>query len=155
MVLSFPSKPFTAFMLWVTLVDIGLWKSSHLSDTIDRKKSSPWFSPLWTFPTPLMFLIGILHSYSGTRTDVDREFVIMFTLVDENQSWYLDENIRQFCTDPDSVDKEDAVFQRSNKMHGECLPCYQVHTNCLLCIWHYKGYKTHRSSKPSFPRFIT
>ncbi|XP_071068403.1 ferroxidase HEPHL1 isoform X2 [Dasypus novemcinctus] len=42
----------------------------------------------------------------------------MFTLVDENQSWYLDENIRQFCTDPDSVDKEDAVFQRSNKMHA-------------------------------------
>lgn len=52
---------------------------------------------------------------------MDREFVIMFTLVDENQSWYLDENIRHFCTDPDSVDKEDAVFQRSNKMHGESL----------------------------------
>ncbi|XP_010987204.1 ferroxidase HEPHL1 isoform X1 [Camelus dromedarius] len=61
---------------------------------------------------------GMLHKYSGTRTDVDREFVIMFTLVDENQSWYLDENIRYFCTDPDSVDKEDAVFQRSNKMHA-------------------------------------
>uniref|UniRef100_A0A8D0NVY9 ferroxidase n=1 Tax=Sus scrofa TaxID=9823 RepID=A0A8D0NVY9_PIG len=61
---------------------------------------------------------GILHKYSGTRTDVDREFVIMFTLVDENQSWYLDENIRHFCTDPDSVDKHDAVFQRSNKMHA-------------------------------------
>uniref|UniRef100_A0A8D0QUF6 Plastocyanin-like domain-containing protein n=1 Tax=Sus scrofa TaxID=9823 RepID=A0A8D0QUF6_PIG len=51
-------------------------------------------------------------------TDVDHEFVIMFTLVDENQSWYLDENIRHFCTDPDSVDKHDAVFQRSNKMHA-------------------------------------
>lgn len=64
---------------------------------------------------------------------MDREFVIMFTLVDENQSWYLDENIRHFCTDPDSVDKHDAVFQRSNKMHGECLPC-QEHTACLLCF---------------------
>ncbi|VFV28449.1 hephaestin-like 1 [Lynx pardinus] len=61
---------------------------------------------------------GILNKYSGTRTDVDREFIIMFTLVDENQSWYLDENIRHFCTDPDSVDKKDAVFQRSNKMHA-------------------------------------
>ncbi|XP_062054294.1 ferroxidase HEPHL1 [Lepus europaeus] len=61
---------------------------------------------------------GILNRYSGTRTDVDREFVIMFTLVDENQSWYLDENIRHFCTDPNSVDKKDAVFQRSNKMHA-------------------------------------
>ncbi|KAB1271889.1 Hephaestin-like protein 1 [Camelus dromedarius] len=64
-------------------------------------------------------LIGpLLVCKEGTRTDVDREFVIMFTLVDENQSWYLDENIRYFCTDPDSVDKEDAVFQRSNKMHA-------------------------------------
>ncbi|ELK16486.1 Hephaestin-like protein 1 [Pteropus alecto] len=61
---------------------------------------------------------GVLNKYSGTRTDVDQEFVIMFTLVDENQSWYLDENIRHFCTDPDSVDKEDAVFRRSNKMHA-------------------------------------
>ncbi|XP_073936840.1 ferroxidase HEPHL1 isoform X3 [Castor canadensis] len=61
---------------------------------------------------------GMLNRYSGTRTDVDREFIIMFTLVDENQSWYLDENIRHFCTDPDSVDKDDAVFQRSNKMHA-------------------------------------
>ncbi|KAK2498280.1 hypothetical protein MC885_002500 [Smutsia gigantea] len=61
---------------------------------------------------------GVLNTYSGTRTDVDREFIIMFTLVDENQSWYLDENIRHFCTDPDSVNKEDAVFQRSNKMHA-------------------------------------
>ncbi|XP_065737954.1 ferroxidase HEPHL1 isoform X1 [Phocoena phocoena] len=61
---------------------------------------------------------GILHKYSGTRTDVNQEFVIMFTVVDENQSWYLEENIRHFCTDPDSVDKEDAVFQKSNKMHA-------------------------------------
>ncbi|XP_055971194.1 ferroxidase HEPHL1 [Sorex fumeus] len=61
---------------------------------------------------------GVLNQYLGTRTDVDREFVIMFTLVDENQSWYLDENIQHFCTDPASVDKEDAVFQRSNKMHA-------------------------------------
>uniref|UniRef100_A0A8C7ACL2 ferroxidase n=1 Tax=Neovison vison TaxID=452646 RepID=A0A8C7ACL2_NEOVI len=61
---------------------------------------------------------GVLNKYSGERTDVDREFIIMFTLVDENQSWYLDENIRHFCTDPHSVDKKDAVFQRSNKMHA-------------------------------------
>lgn len=65
---------------------------------------------------------------------MDREFVIMFTLVDENQSWYLDENIRHFCTDPDSVNKEDAVFQRSNKMHGKCLPCSQIHTSALCSM---------------------
>ncbi|XP_039770951.1 ferroxidase HEPHL1 [Ornithorhynchus anatinus] len=61
---------------------------------------------------------GTLSGYVGTRADVDKEFVLMFTLVDENQSWYLDENIEHFCSDPDTVDKNDAVFQRSNKMHA-------------------------------------
>lgn len=91
-----------------------------------------------------MCVIGVLNKYSGTRTDVDQEFVIMFTLVDENQSWYLDENIRHFCTDPDSVDKEDAVFQRSNKMHGEYLPCFQTHTDCILGIWYHVDAKTQK-----------
>ncbi|XP_073936846.1 ferroxidase HEPHL1 isoform X4 [Castor canadensis] len=80
---------------------------------------------------------GMLNRYSGTRTDVDREFIIMFTLVDENQSWYLDENIRHFCTDPDSVDKDDAVFQRSNKMHAGMLGQYNV-GNCKSDILHPK-----------------
>ena len=89
-----------------------------------------------------MCLIGVLNKYSGTRADVDREFIIMFTLVDENQSWYLNENIRHFCTDPDSVDKEDAAFQRSNKMHGECLPCQQIHANCHGACGTTRGAKT-------------
>ncbi|KAK1336234.1 hypothetical protein QTO34_004038 [Cnephaeus nilssonii] len=80
---------------------------------------------------------GVLNKYSGTRTDVDQEFIIMFTLVDENQSWYLDENIRHFCTEPDSVDKEDAVFQRSNKMHAGMLGQYNV-GNCKKGISHPK-----------------
>ncbi|XP_073912246.1 ferroxidase HEPHL1-like isoform X3 [Castor canadensis] len=80
---------------------------------------------------------GMLNRYSGTRADVDREFIIMFTLVEENQSWYLDENIRHFCTDPDSVDKDDAVFQRSNKMHAGMLGQYNV-GNCKSDILHPK-----------------
>ncbi|XP_014810786.1 PREDICTED: hephaestin isoform X3 [Calidris pugnax] len=42
----------------------------------------------------------------------------MFSVVDENLSWYLDENIALFCADPGSVDKEDEEFQESNKMHA-------------------------------------
>ncbi|XP_036602582.1 ferroxidase HEPHL1 isoform X1 [Trichosurus vulpecula] len=61
---------------------------------------------------------GILTNNPAIRTDVNKEFIVMFTLVDENQSWYLDENIRNFCTAPGTVDKDDAVFRRSNKMHA-------------------------------------
>lgn len=86
---------------------------------------------------PLLFSMccsGVLNKYSGARTDVDQEFIIMFTLVDENQSWYLDENIRHFCTEPDSVDKEDAVFQRSNKMHGSVSHVTQYIPATSVCL---------------------
>ncbi|XP_069831485.1 ceruloplasmin-like [Dendropsophus ebraccatus] len=46
------------------------------------------------------------------------EFILMFSVIDENLSWYLDENIIAYCTHPGSVDKEDEDFQESNKMHS-------------------------------------
>ncbi|XP_074055983.1 hephaestin [Macrotis lagotis] len=52
------------------------------------------------------------------RQDVDRAFFLLFSIVDENLSWFLDENINSFCSDPSSVDKEDEAFQESNKMHA-------------------------------------
>ncbi|KAG8580850.1 hypothetical protein GDO81_007442 [Engystomops pustulosus] len=48
----------------------------------------------------------------------NKEFVLLFTVMDENLSWYLDENIETYCSDPGSVDKEDADFIESNKMHS-------------------------------------
>ncbi|NWH70023.1 HEPH protein, partial [Piaya cayana] len=61
---------------------------------------------------------GILTGNSQRRQDVDVDFFLMFSVVDENLSWYLDENVALFCTDPSSVDKEDEEFQESNKMHA-------------------------------------
>lgn len=37
---------------------------------------------------------------------------------DENESWYLDENIKTYSPNPHLVDKEDEEFLESNKMHG-------------------------------------
>ncbi|HLV87940.1 MAG TPA: multicopper oxidase domain-containing protein [Candidatus Sulfotelmatobacter sp.] len=37
--------------------------------------------------------------------DVDREFVCLFLLFDENSSWYLDHNIQTFTGDPKGVNK--------------------------------------------------
>ncbi|XP_075124940.1 ceruloplasmin-like [Leptodactylus fuscus] len=54
------------------------------------------------------------------------EFILMFSVIDENLSWYLDENIKNYCTDPGSVDKEDEDFQESNKMH--CINGYMYRT---------------------------
>lgn len=52
------------------------------------------------------------------RNDVDQEVFLMFTVVDENLSWYLNDNIKS-CSDPEGVDPEDPDFQESNLMHGE------------------------------------
>jgi FtsP/CotA-like multicopper oxidase with cupredoxin domain len=41
----------------------------------------------------------------GKPKDVDREFVCLYLLFDENVSWYLDHNIQTFTTDPKSVKK--------------------------------------------------
>ncbi|XP_041362171.1 hephaestin-like protein [Gigantopelta aegis] len=49
-------------------------------------------------------------------TASDREFFIFFLTNDENESWYIDENIQQFALDPSSVDKNDEGFIVSNEM---------------------------------------
>jgi manganese oxidase len=41
----------------------------------------------------------------GKPKDVDREFVCLYLLFDENVNWYLDHNIQAFTTDPKGVKK--------------------------------------------------
>lgn len=64
--------------------------------------------------------LGTLKSLPPGRHDADLEFFLMFSVMDENESWYLSENVASFCEDPDSVDEEDEGFGESNKLHGGC-----------------------------------
>nr|XP_025736533.1 ceruloplasmin isoform X2 [Callorhinus ursinus] len=50
--------------------------------------------------------------------NIDQEFVVMFSVVDENLSWYLDDNIKTYCSEPEKVDKDDEDFQESNRMYS-------------------------------------
>jgi FtsP/CotA-like multicopper oxidase with cupredoxin domain len=45
---------------------------------------------------------GMAHP-DGSPTDVDREIVVGFIEVDENSSWYVEENIATYATDPKGV----------------------------------------------------
>lgn len=47
-----------------------------------------------------------------------KEFPLLFTIFDENDSNYLDENIATYCTRPGEVDKENEEFIENNKNHG-------------------------------------
>jgi FtsP/CotA-like multicopper oxidase with cupredoxin domain len=54
----------------------------------------------------------------GTPADVDREFVTLFEIFDENMSWYLDDNIAALPGKPAKFDRDNADFVESNKMHS-------------------------------------
>ncbi|KAB1284100.1 Ceruloplasmin [Camelus dromedarius] len=50
--------------------------------------------------------------------NIDQEFVVMFSVADENFSWYLEDNIKTYCSEPEKVDKDNEDFQESNRMYS-------------------------------------
>jgi FtsP/CotA-like multicopper oxidase with cupredoxin domain len=55
----------------------------------------------------------------GSPKDVDREFVTLYSVIDENQSPYLDDNLRSYAEPNDEGEEhEDEEFAESNLMHG-------------------------------------
>ncbi|XP_074525120.1 ceruloplasmin [Halichoeres trimaculatus] len=53
----------------------------------------------------------------GMKKEVE-EFAVLFLVFDENESWYLDENIRTHIRNPRANLKDDETFIESNKMHS-------------------------------------
>uniref|UniRef100_A0A4X1VUV8 Ceruloplasmin n=2 Tax=Sus scrofa TaxID=9823 RepID=A0A4X1VUV8_PIG len=61
---------------------------------------------------------GILKPHGGRR-DMDQEFALLFLIFDENQSWYLEENVETYGPqEPGRVNPQDETFLESNKMHA-------------------------------------
>ncbi|XP_053506054.1 coagulation factor VIII [Ictalurus furcatus] len=54
----------------------------------------------------------------GKVLSSDREKHLMFSIFDENKSWYADENIRKFSEDHSKIDRNDPHFYNSNVMHS-------------------------------------
>ncbi len=73
----------------------------------------------------------------GRPTDVDREFVSMFIALNENESWYLDDNIRDHTTDPKGVDRADSHPITADGMAGTVVGTGFVETNIK---WSINGY---------------
>ncbi|XDV30260.1 hypothetical protein PO909_033215 [Leuciscus waleckii] len=63
----------------------------------------------------------ICKSQSLTKKNIqlkaDKEQHAMFTVFDENKSWYHEENINTYCSDPKRVKIDDPEFYISNVMH--------------------------------------
>lgn len=63
--------------------------------------------------------VGTLDIHGDKSADY--LYTLLFMVSDENFSWYLDDNIRTYITNPAKGLKEDEDFNESNKMHGEGL----------------------------------
>uniref|UniRef100_A0A663LLG8 ferroxidase n=1 Tax=Athene cunicularia TaxID=194338 RepID=A0A663LLG8_ATHCN len=67
---------------------------------------------------PLLVCRKNTLNHDGTQKGIDREFYLVFSIFDENDSWYLNKNIEAFTGDPSKVDVNDADFKESNRMHA-------------------------------------
>ncbi|MBZ5723203.1 MAG: multicopper oxidase domain-containing protein [Acidobacteriia bacterium] len=56
---------------------------------------------------PIIITAKGMAGPDGRPKDVDREFINLFLIFDENVSWYLDHNIQTYTTDPKGVKKLD------------------------------------------------
>ncbi len=69
--------------------------------------------------------------------DVDHEFVTMFIALNENESWYLNENIQAHCTDPKGVVRSELITQTPEGMVTPIVGKGFVDTNIK---WTINGY---------------
>ncbi|XP_044114238.1 ferroxidase HEPHL1 isoform X2 [Neovison vison] len=60
---------------------------------------------------------GVLNE-KGRRSDVDYEFVLLFLVFNENESWYLDDNIKKYLNKDPRHFKRTDDFEESNRMHA-------------------------------------
>jgi hephaestin len=73
----------------------------------------------------------------GRPKDVDHEFVNMYIAINENQSWYLDDNIRDHTTDPKGVKREEFGLATATGIAGTVATTGFAATNVK---WSINGY---------------
>jgi FtsP/CotA-like multicopper oxidase with cupredoxin domain len=73
----------------------------------------------------------------GRPKGIDHEFVTMFIAVNENESWYLDDNIRDHTTDPNGVKKDEIAVLTATGLAGTIANKGFIFTNVK---WSINGY---------------
>ncbi|XP_008070452.1 coagulation factor VIII-like, partial [Carlito syrichta] len=67
---------------------------------------------------PLLICYKESVDQRGNQMMSDKRNVILFSVFDENQSWYLTENMQHFLPNAAGVQPQDSDFQASNIMHS-------------------------------------
>uniref|UniRef100_A0A803TGS6 Coagulation factor V n=1 Tax=Anolis carolinensis TaxID=28377 RepID=A0A803TGS6_ANOCA len=66
---------------------------------------------------PLLICKRKALDQKGIQNKADVEQHAAFAVFDENKSWYLEENIKAYCSNPSAVKRDDPKFYKSNVMH--------------------------------------
>ncbi|KAA0715627.1 V Activated protein C cofactor Coagulation factor [Triplophysa tibetana] len=66
---------------------------------------------------PLLICKSQSLDKKNVQLKADKEQHAMFSVFDENKSWYFEENINNYTNDPTKVKREDPEFYQSNVMH--------------------------------------
>uniref|UniRef100_H0Z961 Coagulation factor VIII n=1 Tax=Taeniopygia guttata TaxID=59729 RepID=H0Z961_TAEGU len=66
---------------------------------------------------PLLICSKKSMDQRGNQIMSDNMKLVLFSVFDENHSWYLEDNIKRFCSDAAHVDTQDPQFYASNVMH--------------------------------------
>ncbi|XP_041114974.1 coagulation factor V [Polyodon spathula] len=66
---------------------------------------------------PLLICKSQSLSIRNVQLKADKEQQAVLAVFDENKSWYLEDNIKTYCTEPSKVNREDPGFYKSNVMH--------------------------------------
>ncbi|XP_029767912.1 coagulation factor VIII [Terrapene carolina triunguis] len=67
---------------------------------------------------PLLICSKESMDQRGNQMMSDETRFVLFSVFDENHSWYLAENIQRFCTDAATVNPQDPEFYASNVIHS-------------------------------------
>ncbi|XP_053407301.1 hephaestin-like isoform X2 [Mercenaria mercenaria] len=80
----------------------------------------------------------------GKQIHVNKEIFVLFQVVDENLSWYIDESIKEFSPDKALLNKNDEAFKHGNLIHAINGRIYGTLNGIDMCLgdrvsWHFLG----------------
>ncbi|KAM6384427.1 coagulation factor V isoform 2-T2 [Alca torda] len=97
---------------------------------------------------PLLICKSEALTQKGVQKKADGEQQAMFAVFDENKSWYIEDNIKDYCSNPASVKRDDPKFYNSNIMHtinGYVSDSSEILGFCQDSVvqWHFSSAGTH------------
>ncbi|KAM9565692.1 coagulation factor V [Guaruba guarouba] len=113
----------------------------HSAVDIGRDIASGLIGPLLICKTEAL-------NQKGVQKKADREQQAMFAVFNENKSWYIEDNIKDYCSNPASVKRDDPKFYNSNIMHtinGYVSDSSEILGFCQDSVvqWHFSSVGTH------------